>query len=140
MTTPVEHKTESVKLTADALVDLFEVTLNAAPTPTIVCLTNGPSVFWQGRQYEGQACRLTGVSRNSEGERAKPKLQVLNPLGIYNSFVFQGYFDMARVRRRRVLRQHLVNNIALSDDQQWFIAKVSEMISNQSVVESFLCP
>lgn len=132
MSAPVEHIQEGVKLTADALVDLYEITLVGAPSPTVICITNGEECVWQGKLYEAHPCKITSISRSTDSERPRPTFSVFNPFGLINAYAFQGYFDGARVIRRRVLRQHIVSNTALSDNQFWYISKVKELLAGQS--------
>lgn len=133
MSTPNAHLAEAQKLTADALVDLFEVFLVGAPGGTYVRFTNGQTVTWQTKTYEQLGCKFSTVSRTAEGERSRPTLTVINPAGIFNSYAFKGYFEQATLIRKRVLLQHLASNTALSDDTVWYISRVKEMIADQSV-------
>lgn len=130
---PESHVEEAHKLTADALVDLFEITLVGTPSPTIVRFRDGPQVTWQSKVYESMACRLSGYQLNADGSKSRPILSVMNPAGIFNSFVFNGYLDGAQVVRRRVLRTHLESNVNLSDPVFWYVARVRELISGQGI-------
>lgn len=130
---PSSHVQEAQKLTADALVDLFEVTLVGAPTPTIIRFRDGPQVTWRSATYESMACKLTGYDMNSDGSKSRPTLTIMNPAGIFNSFVFQGYLDSAQVVRKRVLRQHLENNSNIYQPAFWYVARVRELISGQGM-------
>lgn len=133
MTAPNAHLVEAQKLTSDALVDLFEVFLVGAPNGTYVRFTNGKTVTWQSKTYEALGCKFSTVSRTAEPERSRPTLTVINPLGIFNSYAFKGYFEQATVIRKRVLLQHITSNTALSDDTYFYISKVKEMIADQSI-------
>lgn len=130
---PASHVEEAQKLTADALVDLFELTLVGTPSPTVVRFRDGPQVTWQANVYESMAVRLTGYEINADGGKSRPTLTIANPAGIFNSFVFAGYIDGAQVIRRRVLLQHLEANVNLSDPIFWYVARVKELIAGQGV-------
>ena len=134
MTSPQSHVEEGKKLTADALVDLWEITLVGTASPVTLYLTNGPSVTWQTNDYEGdKALKMSTYSRDSDGKVSRPTLMLQNPFGLYNDAAHKGYFDGAGVIRRRVLRQHIVSNTNISQTEFWYIGKVKELISNQFI-------
>lgn len=128
---PSQHVAEAQKLTADALIDLYEVTLSDGTT--ILRFRDGPRVVWQTKTYEMMACKLTGLQQSADGSKARPILTVMNPEGIWNSFVHAGLCEGAAVTRRQVLRQYLENDIGISDPAFWYIARVKELIKNQGV-------
>ncbi|MDH7796436.1 MULTISPECIES: hypothetical protein [unclassified Beijerinckia] len=134
MTIPASHVEESVKLTADAPVDLFEISLVGTPTPVALYLTNGPTVTWQGKDYEGNALKLSSIAQNASGEKPRPSLTLANPYGIYNPYVFAGHFDGASVTRHKVLRQHILANSNLTDTSFWYIGRIPQLIANQALV------
>lgn len=129
--TPVTHLEEAQKLTADALVDLYTVILKS--DPIIFRFKADDTVSWQGQTYEGMACRMTGDSRSSDGEESRPTLQVMNPLGIFNSAAVQGKLDLATVIRRRALRQHVLDNVGIYEQRMWYVGRIRELISGQSI-------
>lgn len=130
---PTSHVQSAYQLTADAIVDLFEITLVGTPTPTVVRFRDGPKITWQSKDYESMACRLTGYTINADGGKSRPTLSVMNPLGIFNSYVFNGYLDGAQIIRRRLLRTHLEGNVNIYDPAYWYCARVKELISNQGI-------
>ncbi|WP_454287265.1 hypothetical protein [Rhizobium arsenicireducens] len=131
MTAPVSHLQEAQKLTADALVDLFTVSLKNLPV--VFRFKHDDTKIWQGNTYEGMACRLTGDNRSADGEESRPSLQVMNPLGIFNAAAVAGQLDMAVVTRRRVLREHLDANVNIYDQRMWYIGRIRELITGQSI-------
>lgn len=130
---PSSHLQESQKLTADALVDLFEVTLVGTPSPTVIRFRDGPQINWQSASYDTMACKLTGYQVSSDGTKSRPTMTIMNPAGIFNPFVFSGYLDGAQVVRKRILRQHLENNSNIYQPTFWFVARVRELISGQGL-------
>lgn len=131
MTTPESHVSEAHKLTADGLVDLFEITLQTVPV--VLRYKNENSVTWQGNLYEGIAIRLAGDRRSADEEEARPTLTMMNPIGIFNPYVRAGYFDLATVVRKRVLRQHLEADVNLYEQRMWFVSRPRELIANQGL-------
>ena len=131
MSTPNVHIQEAELLTADGLVDLYKLDLKNDPVS--LRFKDMDDVTWQGHLFEGMACRLTGDSRSSDGEEARPSLQVMNPLGIFNSAIIEGKVDQAVVTRYRVLRRHIDNNSNIYEQRMWYVNRVKELISGQSV-------
>lgn len=129
--TPLSHIQESQKLTADAQIDLYEITLKNLPV--VFRLKNNNTVVWRGNEYEGMACRLQGDTRLADGEESRASLQIVNPFGIFNAPAMAGELDLATVVRKRVLLQHLENNTNIFEQRMWYVGRISELISGQSV-------
>ena len=130
---PQDHLDESQQITADALVSLFEITLNGTPNISKIYFTDGKTTTWRGKQYEAITCKISGVSRSADDSKSRPTLTVVNPIGMFSGFAFAGYFDGANLIRKRVLLNHLNLNIDLSQVNYWYISRVKEMIAGQSL-------
>ena len=130
-TAPVSHLEEAQKLTAEALVDLYTITLKNMPV--VFRFKNDDEATWQGLKFEGMATRMTGDNRSADGEESRPVLQIMNPLGIFNSAAVKGQLDLAVVKRQRVRRDHLLNNVNIFDQRMWRVGRVRELISGQSI-------
>jgi phage-related protein len=131
MTAPVSHLQEAQKLTADSQVDLYKVQL--VNQPVIFRFKDGESLTWLGDYYEGMACSMSGDTRSGDGEESKPILRVMNPLGIFNYSAINGDLEKAVVTRRRVLRQHVDSNANIYEQRMWYVGRVRELISGQSI-------
>ncbi len=130
MSNPVTHVAESQKLTADALVDIYQLTLKNG---TVFRFKNNNSVTWQSNLYEGMACQLTGDTRIADGEESRASLQVLNPLGVFNIPAMNGDLDLAVLIRRRLLLAHLESNTNIFQQRMWYVGQVRELISGQYI-------
>lgn len=130
-TAPVTHLEEAQKLTAEGLVDLYTVTLKTVSG--VFRFKNDNSVTWRGNLYEGMASRISGDSRNSDGEESRPLLTVMNPLGIFNDAALAGHLDLATVVRQRVLGKHITSNTNISENRMWYVGRIRELISGQSI-------
>ncbi len=129
--TPLTHIQESQKLTADAQVDLYEITLKQLPV--IYRFKNNDTVTWRGYEYEGTAARLQGDTRLADGEESRASLQILNPMGVFNLPAIDGDLDLATVVRKRVLRTHLDGNVNIFEQRMWYVGRISELLSGQSI-------
>ena len=76
---------------------------------------------------------MTGDSSSADGEESRPTLQIMNPLGIFNSAIISGNIDFAIVTRYTVLRRHIDNNSDIKQQRMWRVGRVKELISGQSV-------
>lgn len=135
-TAPSAHLREAQKLTAEPLIDLFEIQLRNVPSPTFARFRDGPpgsSTIYLGLEYEHLPTKITGVSQTAEGSKSRPSLTVFNPLGVFNSFAKNGNFDSALIIRRRVLKIHLEQNTNLYQTNMWFVGRVTQVISNQGI-------
>jgi lambda family phage minor tail protein L len=128
---PIEHLQEAQKLQADAEVDLFYVKLKNLPVE--FRFKGEDTITWQGKKYEGMACKLTGDSQSADGEESRPLLQVMNPFGIFNSAAKKGQLDLATVIRYRVLRGNLDADINIATRRMWYVGRIRELISGQSI-------
>ncbi|BCJ91775.1 hypothetical protein IZ6_25100 [Terrihabitans soli] len=131
MTTPPSHIDEAYKLDAGALVDLFELRLR--DQTTIVRFKNNDTVTWQGVEWEGAACRLTGDKRSANEEESRPRLVLVNPAGVFNKPAREGKLERATVVRKRVLRSNLDADVNLFEQRMWYVARVPEWITNQTI-------
>lgn len=129
---PSSHLTEATKMVADAAIDLFECRLKTTPA-TIVYFYDGPPVVWQGKTFDQVAVRLDGDKRAAEGAEARPTLTVINPLGVFNQFAFDGVFDYATVIRYRVLKSDLNANLNVFQRRMWYVARVQQVLANQGL-------
>lgn len=131
MTIPVSHLQESQKLTADGLVDLYEITLKTKPV--IVRVKNDDTVVWQGATWEGWPVLLQGDKRSADSEEARPTLRIHNPLGLFNPYARDGDLEYATVVRKRVLREHIDSDTNFYQQRMWFVARVREVTAGQAV-------
>ncbi|RWB08778.1 MAG: hypothetical protein EOQ39_18805 [Mesorhizobium sp.] len=131
MSTPVTHRAEAQKLTADAQVDLYQIKLRNEDT--YFRFKEGPTKTWQGNVYEEMAVKISGDTRTADGEESKPQLVVMNPLGVFNLAAKRNDLDLAFVTRRRVLLADLDADANIFEQRMWQIGRVPQLISGQSI-------
>ena len=128
---PIEHLAESQKLTADAIINLYEIQLRTEPV--ILRLTDGPTVTWQGHEWETWGIQISGEKRSSNDEESRPQLQFYNPDGVFSNLVRNRLLDRATVIRRRVLRQHVEANVPIYQQRMWYISRVADVTAGLSI-------
>jgi phage-related protein len=131
MSAPTSHVTEGEKLTADALVDLYQMSL--VDDVTVFRFKNNNTVSWQGNTYEGMACQISGDRRSADIEESRATLQIMNPVGVFNLPAMNGDLDLAVLTRKRILREHLEDDINIFQQRMWYVGQVKELISGQSI-------
>lgn len=117
---PVEHLEDALKLEGDGKVSLWEIQLRGLSL--VYRFWNGPTRTWQGNVYEGLACQLSGDSRD-EGKTSRPTLTVANPEKIFGVYASEGYFDLAEMRRKRLLQQHFADDVNIFEQRIWICAR-----------------
>lgn len=122
MTTPVEHLEESLKLEADKPIDLWEIVLKN--TSTRIYARYGPTVTWQGHEYQKMGIQLTEESEHADDQNGRPTLTVVNPDGLFGPFAAAGYLELATVYRRRVHQVHLNANANIYEQRVWFVGRI----------------
>lgn len=125
MTTPITHIDDSLKITGDHRIDLWEVQLKTEPV--IYRFWNGVARTWQGQTWEGLSCTLSGEGRSAEGERSRPTLTVVNPDNIFGQLAADGYFDMATFIRRRVLQEHFMADVNIAQQNVYISTRVASV-------------
>ncbi len=128
---PQSHLEEGQKLSADAEVDFYRITLT--DNSTITHFTNGPTRTWGGNLYEAFSVSMTGDNRSADEQESRPILRVMNPAGIFNKIALDGQLDRATVRRRRALRTHAETNVNIYVQRLWYVERVKELVSDEYV-------
>lgn len=131
MSVPNVHLEEGLKLTADALIDLFAIVL--VDNITTFRFKADNTATWQGNTYTGVAIQMSGDRRSSDNEESRPTLRIMNPNGIFNKPALLGRLDRAIVVRRRVLGRHLEADANISQQRMWYIERVKELVSDQFI-------
>jgi phage-related protein len=129
MSIPESHLEEGLKLTADAEVDLF--TLSLVSAPLVFRFKNNNTATWRGDTYEGMACSMSGDRRSADEEEGRPVIRVVNPEGVFNKPAIDGMLDRAILTRKTVLLQHLDGNVNISRQRMWYVERVKELVSGQ---------
>lgn len=126
---PTSQLAAAQQLTADALVDLYQLNFNGS----VVYFTSAPTSVWQGNTYQMMACRFSGKQRSTQGEQTRPTLIVMNPAGIFTAPALAGYFEGATLLQNKVLWADVQANAAISTSFIWRVSRVFGVMSGQSV-------
>ena len=121
---PPSHVAPSLSLTADGYVDFFQIVLQP-PSTTLIALTADIDRTWNGIVWNGTAIRLSGFGVSSDGQNSRPKLETLNPGGLFSPYVSDGLLDYAHVTRFRVLLADAINDNPVYISQQWLVGRIA---------------
>lgn len=138
MTVPASHVDEGLKLTAEGEVVFYEIALKNVPNggTAVVRFRDGPmgqTTQWNGKTWDHMACQFSGYQRSAEEEKNRPTLRLMNPLGIFNDAAFNKRFDGSVLQKFTVLRRHVEANTPISNNEIWFIGRVKDLITGQSI-------
>lgn len=138
MSVPSSHVSEGLKLTADGEVVFWEIALKNVPDggTAVVRFRDGPmgqTTSWNRKTWEHLSCKLSGQRRSSEDEKNRPTLRLMNPVGVFNDAAFNGRFDGAVLQKFTVLRTHLDAGLAISNNEIFFIGRVKDLVTGQSI-------
>ena len=117
-TLPESHLSANEKLEGEAYFDLFEVHFNPSG---VFYFHRNSEVTWQGNTYQGWAVTLNEVARYASEERARPTLAVMNIDGALSPFVADGSFNRAVLKRKRVLKQHILSDEDVKQETIWMM-------------------
>ncbi|MDR3436439.1 hypothetical protein [Telmatospirillum sp.] len=130
---PQEHVDDSLKLNADAIVELYHIILS---DKTNLYLTAGATTTWQGNTYESLAIQMSGEFNSSDSTSvSRPQLVIANPLGIFSSFVVNGYVNKAQVLKYTVLGVNITENNNIYVRQTWVCWRIVLMNKTNLTLE-----
>lgn len=128
---PLEHMTDAQQLTADGYVNLYEIQLKTEPV--ILRLSDSVTRTWQGQEWEMFGVQISGEKRSADGEETRPRMQFINPEGVFSTLVRQRLLDRATVIRYRVLREHYEGDVQIYQRRMWYISRISDVTAGQSI-------
>lgn len=129
---PQEHREENLKLSADPYVDLFHIQLRDGSN---LYIKEGDPVHWNGNDWESLPISFTGYEVKSDGQVSRPKLQVVNPEGVFSRIVMDGTIDKATLFRYRVLRRDIDLDNPVYQLLQWTIWMCTGITKNYMTFE-----
>lgn len=132
MSVPVSIINDAFNLDGKGMAFLYKIVLSDLTT---FCLSPKRSWSWQGDTYEEVPCHMTGFARYADGKMSRPKFSVVNPNGMFTSYVNTGALEGAKVTRHRILIDDLQadNNLALS--QTLRVSRVASVTKQLIVLE-----
>lgn len=134
MAIPIEHIQDAQKLTADAEIDLFEMTPSG--TTAVIYFKADNDVTWQGHTYEGLPISFAGYKKSSDGSAIMPKLTIGDgsvDLSPFKPLVYDGNLDGATIKHHKVLLDNITNNRNIKETAIYRVKRVPSY--NRLVIE-----
>ena len=121
---PDSHRQNNEKLVADGYVELFEIKLRNG---SYIYLKENNTVQWQGKSWTGVPLAFEGYSSAANDKLSRPVLSVVNPDGVFSTFVRDGHILRATVTRYSVLYDDIVNNRNIYHKKVWIAWNIPQM-------------
>lgn len=112
---PSSHITDSQKLEADGIVDLFELSPNAGGT---LYFKADDAITWLGNEYVGLPVKLSEISKNAENVSSMPKLVIGEEnidLSMFKPLIWDGHVDGAILIHKQILLDNLLANLNICE-------------------------
>lgn len=122
---PIEHATDSLKLTADGVVELFELTSLAGGT---LRFKNDNTVTYRGNEYSGLPVSFSSMEMSAQGTPTKPRMtvgEVNRDFSVFKPLVADGLLEGAVVIYTRILLANLQANSTIRETRTFSVKKVT---------------
>ena len=132
---PIEQVQDAQSMSADAEIDLYELT--PAGGGTLFCFKNDNEVEWQGNTYYGLPLQFSGESFNSEGSNSQPQLTIGQPdidLSAFKGLVYDDALDGAEIKKHTVLLAHVIGNQNIKRTRIYRVKRVVDYSASQIVL------
>lgn len=125
MAIPSDHIDDALKLTADAEIDLFELT--PIGTSATIYFKSDNNATWQGHTYEGIPLIFSGIKKASDGSALMPKMTLGDgsvDLSPFKPLVYDGNLDGATLIHKVVLLDNLTNDRNIKETYIYRVKRV----------------
>lgn len=130
---PAEQIADANKLEADGRVFLYEMEM--AGSGAIIRVRSGPKITWNSMLFEELGISVSGKGQSAGEEVFRPKMQIVNPEGIFSAYIASGELERAIVREWTVLRTHLDTNQPIYSLRIWSVGKILTLNKNMITIE-----
>ena len=133
---PAEHIKDSLLLTADARIDLYELTPSGGSG--VIRFKPDNDVIWRGNTYTGIPMNITGEKKTADDGLSMPKLNLGQQnidLSLFKGLVYDGYLDNAIVFKMTVLLDNLINNRLIREMNVYRVKRVEQYSRTQIILQ-----
>jgi hypothetical protein len=126
---------DAQKLTADAEIDLYELTPKGSSGR--IYFKNDNTLTWRGNEYLGLPIQFTGENFNAEGQPVQPQLTIGQPdidLSFFKGLIFEGSLDDAKIERHTLLLDHVLGNQDIKRTRVYRVKRVDNYGASQIVL------
>lgn len=132
MALPESHRQNNEKLVADGYVELFEIVLRNGET---IRLKENNTVQWLGKTWTGVPLSFEGYSSAAGDKLSRPVMTLVNPDGVFSTFVRDGRILKAAITRYSVLYDDVLNNRNVFHKKVWIAWNIPQLTRDMIQVE-----
>lgn len=132
MALPESHRQNNEKLVADGYVELFEIVLRNGET---IRLKENNTVQWLGKMWTGVPLSFEGYSSAAGDKLSRPVMTLVNPDGVFSTFVRDGRILKAAITRYSVLYDDVLNNRNVFHKKVWIAWNIPQLTRDMIQVE-----
>lgn len=131
---PVSQKFDAFELESRGLREFFKIEFQTQDEATMY-LTPHDRIEWLDHIWEFMPCKIAENAQNSTGESSRPKFSIVNPEGIFSTWIETGLSDGALVTRYRILLSDLEAGVNAYTKNIWVMSKVASLTKDMAVFE-----
>lgn len=132
MALPESHRQNNEKLVADGYVELFEIVLRNGET---IRLKENNTVQWLGKTWTGVPLSFEGYSSAAGDKLSRPVMTLVNPDGVFSTFVRDGHILKAAITRYSVLYDDVLNNRNVFHKKVWIAWNIPQLTRDMIQLE-----
>lgn len=131
---PVSHQFDAFELESKGLREFYKIEFAGQDEATLY-LTPHDSIEWLDHTWEFLPCKINENAQNSSGEMSRPKFTVVNPEGIFSTWIESGEVEGAIVTRYRTLLSDLEGGVRAYVKNIWTVSKVVNLTKDMAIFE-----
>ncbi len=134
MTLPISQQFDAHELESRGIREFYKLEFLDTARSTMY-LSPHNEYHWLGHTWEFLPSKIAESSQNSSGELSRPKFSIVNPSGIFSTWIEKGAADGALVTRYRTLMSDLEAGVAAYAKSVWVLSKVMSLTQDLVVFE-----
>jgi phage-related protein len=131
---PISQQFDAFELESRGIREFYKIEFASEDDATMY-ITPHNQYDWLDHTWETLPCKLSENSQNSTGEQSRPKFTVLNPAGIFSTWIESGKTDGAIITRYRALLSDLEAGVNAYTKNIWVLSKVVNLNKDVAVFE-----
>lgn len=130
---PVSQQFDAFELESQGIREFYKIEF--LDDDSVMYLSPFGLTDWLDHTWEFLPCKISENSMDSGGEASRPKFSVVNPDGIFSTWIEKGKADGALVTRYRTLLTDMEAGVAAYTKAIWTISKPVSLTKDLAVFE-----
>lgn len=131
---PISQQFDAFELESRGLREFYKIEFTTQDDATMY-LSPHDQIEWLGHLWEFLPCKISENAQNTTGELSRPKFTIVNPEGIFSTWIENGYVDGALVTRYRILLSDLEAGVNAYTKSIWVMSKVATLTKDLAIFE-----